>query len=75
MMLAMLIDIDHLWAQPIYDPSRCSVGFHTFHTWPFILLYIVLTFWPKTRLIGWGLVLHLLTDTVDCMLQGHYFNN
>ena len=25
---AMIIDIDHLLADPILDPNRCSVGFH-----------------------------------------------
>lgn len=23
----MLVDIDHLFAEPIFDPNRCSVGF------------------------------------------------
>ena len=28
MMAAMLVDLDHLLATPIYDPNRCSIGFH-----------------------------------------------
>ena len=24
----MLVDLDHLVADPIYDPDRCSIGFH-----------------------------------------------
>ena len=28
---AMIIDIDHLLADPILDPNRCSVGFHPPH--------------------------------------------
>lgn len=36
----MVVDIDHLLANPIYDPERCSIGFHPLHTWPAILVYI-----------------------------------
>ena len=39
MVAGMLIDLDHLLADPIYDPDRCSIGFHTLHTGPFILFY------------------------------------
>jgi Family of unknown function (DUF6122) len=62
----MLIDIDHLWANPVFDPCRCSVGYHTFHTWPFVITYCAMLFFPKTRIIGIGLVLHILTDIIDC---------
>lgn len=65
----MIIDIDHLWANPVFDSCRCSVGFHTFHTWPFVMVYILLCFYPKTRLIGLGLTMHILTDLIDCQLS------
>lgn len=29
MMATLLIDLDHLLADPIYDPNRCSIGFST----------------------------------------------
>ena len=32
MVSTMLIDLDHLLADPIFDPSRCSIGFHPLHT-------------------------------------------
>jgi hypothetical protein len=38
----MLVDLDHLLADPIYDPERCSIGFHPLHTTPLIGLYAVL---------------------------------
>ncbi len=38
----MLVDLDHLLADPIYDPARCSIGFHPLHTWPPILVYAAL---------------------------------
>lgn len=38
----MLVDLDHLFADPIYDPERCSIGFHPLHTIPAIMLYTIL---------------------------------
>lgn len=35
----MLVDLDHLLADPIYDPARCSIGFHPLHTTPAIIVY------------------------------------
>lgn len=32
MVATMLVDLDHLLADPIYDPQRCSIGFHPLHT-------------------------------------------
>jgi hypothetical protein len=28
MLLGWIIDLDHLLADPIYAPNRCSIGFH-----------------------------------------------
>ena len=63
----IIIDIDHLWANPIYESCRCSIGFHPFHSLPVILLYPIFVVFPKTRLIGIGLTLHMLTDYIDCL--------
>ena len=30
MMLTMVVDIEHLLADPIYDPNRCSIGFRQY---------------------------------------------
>lgn len=38
----MLVDLDHLLADPIYDPNRCSIGFHPLHTLPAIIAYAVM---------------------------------
>ena len=38
----MLVDLDHLLANPIYDPARCSIGFHPLHTLPAMLFYVLL---------------------------------
>lgn len=69
MVATMLIDIDHLWANPIFKPDRLSIGYHTFHTWPFIMGYALLVFTKKPfRWIGIGLCLHMLTDFQDYFL-------
>ncbi|MEP1489200.1 MAG: DUF6122 family protein [Algibacter sp.] len=66
MISGMLIDLDHLLANPIFDPNRCSINFHPLHTYYVLAVYILLLFPKKTRLIGIGLVIHILADTVDC---------
>jgi len=66
MALTMIVDLDHLLANPIYDPNRCSINFHPLHSYPAILLYIILAAFPKSRLIGLGLLLHMGIDLTDC---------
>ncbi len=70
MMTAMLADLDHLLAAPIFDPDRCSIGLHPLHTWPAISVYAVLAVIPKTRLVGLGLVIHMALDILDCWWMG-----
>ncbi|HEX6069753.1 MAG TPA: DUF6122 family protein [Longimicrobiaceae bacterium] len=66
MLATMAVDLDHLLARPIYDPGRCSIGFHPLHTIPAILLYVGLVLTPRTRLLGLGLVVHMALDALDC---------
>lgn len=66
MVATLVVDLDHLLATPIYDPARCSIGFHPFHKVWFIALYVALCFFPKTRMIGLGLVVHMGLDSIDC---------
>ncbi|MBR9919236.1 MAG: hypothetical protein GYB31_00250 [Bacteroidetes bacterium] len=67
MLATMLVDLDHLLADPIFAPGRCSIGFHPLHTWPAILVYGIMTLLPRTRIIGAGLVFHMFTDWQDCL--------
>jgi hypothetical protein len=67
MALTIIVDLDHLLADPIYDPNRCSIGYHPLHTYPAILIYLVLTMIPKTRLVGLGLMIHMVLDGLDCI--------
>lgn len=69
MVATMLVDLDHLLADPIYDPGRCSIGYHPLHTWPAIGVYALLTIPAKTRLVGLGLVIHMALDGIDCLVM------
>jgi hypothetical protein len=69
MVATMIVDIDHLLADPIYDPDRCSIGFHPLHTAPAIAIYVLLAFIPRTRIVGLGLVIHMALDALDCLLM------
>ena len=64
----MLIDLDHLLANPIFDPNRCSINFHPLHSYIAIGFYFLLSIWKRTRVFGIGLLLHILADTIDCFL-------
>ena len=66
MMSSMLIDLDHLLADPIYDPNRCSIGFHPLHGLVPAGFYLALWAHERTRLFGLGLLIHLILDGSDC---------
>jgi hypothetical protein len=67
MILTMIVDMDHLLATRIYDPNRCGIGFHPLHTLWAIAAYLVMMAFPKTRLVGCGLVVHMALDAIDCV--------
>jgi hypothetical protein len=69
MLATMLVDLDHLLADPLYDPDRCSIGYHPLHTAPAIAAYAGLALLPRTRLVGIGLLLHMALDAFDCALM------
>jgi hypothetical protein len=69
MIATMLVDIDHLLASPIYDPGRCSIGFHPLHRLWFVVIYLALCFVPRTRLVGLGLSVHMALDAIDCQVS------
>jgi len=66
-LLAMLIDVDHLLATPIFEAGRCSIGFHPLHSYIAIGVYVVLSLFRKTRIVGLALLWHIVTDGVDCL--------
>lgn len=70
MLSTMLIDLDHLLADPIFDPNRFSIGFHPLHTLWAGLAYLAMLAIPswKWRAVGAGCLWHLFTDTLDWAL-------
>lgn len=64
----ILIDVDHLLANPVFDPDRCSIDFHPLHSYWAIGIYCILLIPSKTRIWGLALMIHILADTVDCLL-------
>ncbi|SEA65837.1 DUF6122 family protein [Bizionia paragorgiae] len=69
MLLGMLIDLDHFLATPLFDPTRCSINFHPLHSYYAIAIYVLLLFPKKTRLIALGLVIHIIADSVNCLMM------
>ena len=66
----MLVDLDHLLANPIFDATRCSINFHILHTYRAIAIYILLLFLRKPlNIIGVGLLFHMFTDFIDCLMM------
>jgi hypothetical protein len=70
LLATMLVDLDHLLATPIFEPGRCSIGFHWLHSEYIIPLYILGAIFIRhniIRLVMIGLAFHMLTDFLDCL--------
>ncbi|MFC4212488.1 DUF6122 family protein [Pedobacter lithocola] len=66
----MLVDLDHLFSNPIFQANRCSIDFHPLHTYYAMIVYVILLFFRKPfNIIGIGLLFHMLTDFIDCMMM------
>ena len=84
MVATMIVDVDHLLADPIYDPARCSIGFHPLHRGAAIAIYVLLFALPLVlrrraggrrddvlrvaHLAGLGLLIHMALDALDCVV-------
>lgn len=76
MLATMVVDADHLLADPIFDPNRMSLGFHPLHSYIAIGIYVIMCFLPYKmlhlpwwlRAIGIGLTFHMITDWQDYAL-------
>ena len=64
---ANLIDIDHLLATPVYDPLRCSIGFHPLHSIWAMPVYLLALGWERTRYVALGVFAHLIIDWLNCL--------
>lgn len=70
LLATMLVDLDHLFANPVFQPSRCSINFHPLHTYYAMAVYVMLLFFRKPfNIIGIGLLFHMFTDAVDCVMM------
>lgn len=69
MIATMLVDFDHLFSSPIFDPNRCSINNHYLHTYYAIGIYVLFLIPKKTRIIAIGLLLHMATDWLDCIFM------
>lgn len=71
----MLVDVDHLFADPIFDPNRCSIGFHFLHSYVAIAVYFIGLLFAKNmrlKLVFLGLCFHMLTDGIDCIWSSFF---
>lgn len=66
----MLVDLDHLLATPVFQADRCSIGFHPLHSIYAMVVYLLMLI-PNNiiRLIAIGLLFHMLTDFIDCLIM------
>jgi hypothetical protein len=70
MLATMLVDLDHLFASPLFQADRCSIAFHPLHSYYAIAVYFLMLFFPKPfNIIGLGLLFHMFTDLLDCMFM------
>lgn len=69
MLVGWAIDVDHLLATPMYEPGRCSIGFHPLHTAPAVVVYLALLLPARTRLVAVGLLIHIVLDALDCAMM------
>ena len=67
MALTIAVDLDHLLAEPIFDPNRCSIGTHPLHSCSAIGVYLASLLSPHLRIAASGLLIHMALDSTDCM--------
>lgn len=71
----MLVDVDHLFANPIFQANRCSINFHPLHSYYAMIVYFMLLFFCKPfNIIAIGLLFHMLTDFIDCLMMYSHCN-
>lgn len=67
MLATMLVDLDHVFANPLFDPNRNSVGYHPLHSYWAIGAYFLGAIFLKGdyKIIAIGLLFHMFTDFQD----------
>lgn len=70
LLATMVVDLDHLFATPIFEPNRCGIGFHPLHSKWAILVFTLGVIFIKNKvlkLVFIGLIFHIITDFIDCL--------
>ena len=70
LLATMAVDLDHVFATPLFDPMRCGIGYHPLHSEIAIIGYITGVIFIKhkiIRLVFIGLLFHMITDFIDCL--------
>ena len=63
----IVVDLDHLLSEPIFDPNRCSIGTHPLHSWSAIGVYVACLPSPHLRIAASGLLIHMALDGTVCL--------
>jgi len=75
MVLTMVVDLDHFLANPVFDPLRCSIGFHPLHSYQAIAAYPLMLALPQLRFVALGLLIHMGLDGSECIRLVLYGNS
>lgn len=67
---ALLLDVDHVPAMPMFDPTRCSINFHPLHTYWAMGIYAFMLFPRVTRIWAVGFLVHMALDYAECLQLG-----
>jgi hypothetical protein len=67
MVSTMVVDLDHFLANPVFDPLRCSIGFHPLHSYLAIAVYLLMLALPQMRFVAFGLLIHMGLDGLECI--------
>ena len=67
MAITIAVDLDHLLADPIFDPNRCSINTHPLHSWTAIVVYLACLLSPNLRIVALGLLIHMSLDGIYCL--------
>ncbi|MBQ4915710.1 hypothetical protein J8L85_14740 [Maribacter sp. MMG018] len=68
LLAGIIIDIDHILADPIFEADRCSINYHPLHSYWAIGVYLLMLLWKKTRIWGIAFLIHIIADITDCLL-------
>jgi hypothetical protein len=67
MVSTMVVDLDHLLANPVFDLLRCSIGFHPLHSYLALAVYLLMLALPPNADCGlWS------TDSRGARWRGMY---